>query len=1450
MQIGTNLGVLQIGVGSGESLFRIGPARRLLMQACGRALRASVFLAGAPAFFMALAICSTAVNAQRGVKTNEKSAQPARSEKNKELPRERMEWFTRQRAFPLGFIPASGRTNALQQKSAMQERQRQMDLITNSLGQPPQSPFNGAWLAIGPQPTHPFGGQLTNSYGNTSGRVTAIAVDPTDSSGATVFIGAAQGGVWKTTNGGATWTPLTDDQPSLAMGALAIAIDPTNSADPAHRVIFAGTGEQAATGIDVYYGAGVIKSLDGGQTWAQTCTGSALANPSCPFTGPFSDGFFPGGGARIGSLVVNPGNPRMLLAGVQVFSGSGLSGQAGQPGVYCTGDAGATWSRIMPSGLTTTAIATSVLYATSSTAYAAIGRFVGDPTNGIYVSHNADQACSAQTWARVAGAGLPAQFRMGQIELTAAPNLVGGQVVLYAGIADVNSNSNSLLGMFRSADGGNTWAQLNSVPDFCSPQCWYDMVVRVDPADATGNTAFFGGSSYGNPAASTLLRTSNGGQTVRDVSAAGDGSILHVNHHAIAFNAAGTRMYAGNDGGLWSSANASLPGTAAGSQTWANLNNGLALTQFYPGFAIHPSSNAVAFGGTQGNGTQSYLGFSSPPWTDTGACADGAYNVVDPNQQSAVYLSCAGAGGARISKSTSSGLPGTFNFLDSSSSILLNDPMDPLPPLVVDPNRTAHLYFGTYRLYESTDGAATWNAVTGDLTSGALANGFAVASIAIAPVSGGAYNIYTGANDGTVEMASNVSAGANPVFTKIMEALPGRTVTRIVADPSDATGKTAYVAFSGFAIDQPIAGGVMDLKGHVFKTTNGGTSWSDVGCHTGDCASPLNTDLPNAPVNDVVIDPDDPAHNTLYVATDVGVFVTADGGADWRELGTGLPNVVVLSLTLHEPSRILRAATHGRSVWDYALPALAGTRSFALGGLNPITASQGAGNIPFVVSGRGFTRNSIVEWNGASVANPVVNVAAQTITVMLPANLLAQGGTAAVTVFDATQNPSATNALSFTISGLSPALTTVSPASVNAGAGDTQIVITGTNLAQNAQVTFNDGTAGVATNSVSAGGTQISATLSHTLLGFGGNATIGVTDPPPGGGPAASELLFTVNNSAAPSNDNFANATVIGTASFSSTVDSFAATSEATDPTPSCIAGRSSNPAGKSVWWKYTAGSVGPVTASTLGSAYDTVLDVVTGGTGNFAGVSCNDDATNSILQSQVTFTTVSGATYYFMVTTFDTGQCPPAGALTSECGGKTIFNFSGPTPAGLAVSPPAATIQSGGSTSYTIGTFGPPLTGAVTFLVAGCPPVSTCSFSPASVTAGSSATLSVSTAANGALLPPPTPQTKPPFQMLAPLHAVWKSGAPGKLCVVIGAMLMALAVLKSSGGKRKLGVCGSAAIFLVLLGGCLAGCNAFTSPPPAPPPPGTTAGQYTLIITATGSANTTATATVTLTVN
>src|SRR6266849_7464353 len=175
---------------------------------------------------------------------------------NPELVQKRMEWFYKQRAFPFSNIPAGARMNAFTHMQHMMEAEGK--LVRN-----PDGTFAAAlanvtvpppWSPIGPAPTS--GG----FFSPVTGRVTTIAVDPSVTTGQTVLIGGAQGGIWRSTDGGATWTAVGDANPSLAMGSIAFA-------PSAPATVYAGTGEQALTGFDVYYGAGILKSTTGGQSW-------------------------------------------------------------------------------------------------------------------------------------------------------------------------------------------------------------------------------------------------------------------------------------------------------------------------------------------------------------------------------------------------------------------------------------------------------------------------------------------------------------------------------------------------------------------------------------------------------------------------------------------------------------------------------------------------------------------------------------------------------------------------------------------------------------------------------------------------------------------------------------------------------------------------------------------------------------------------------------------------------------------------------------------------------------------------------------------------------------------------------------------------------------------------------------------------------------------------------
>jgi photosystem II stability/assembly factor-like uncharacterized protein len=683
--------------------------------------------------------------------------------------------------------------------------------------------LGGQWTLIGPLATdNAIGGNV-----HTSGHVEALAVDPRDAN--TVYLGAATGGVWKTTDGGQHWAPLTDAQPSLVIGS--IALDPSNP-----DIVYAGTGSDSSLG---FYGAGILKSTDGGASWTH-------------YSGPFVGGGL--GGAAINGLAVNPANGQILLAAVADCCTPGPT-----DGLFRSSDGGKTWMEVLAHQASP---GVQVLFdpTNGSIAYAALG--ISPPGqyvqfNGVYKSTD-----SGQTWNPNDGTGqnvLPLA-NAGRISLAIART---NPSTLYASIA--NGTSSQLLGLFKTSDGGMNWTQLTNIRNYLVQGAWAN-AIAVDPTNA--DIVFAAGTP--------VERSTDGGATWTEVAT---GASLHGDHHALAFSSDGTTLYDGNDGGAWKTTNITTSPVV-----WTNINTTLAITEADSRVSVNPLDLNSAIWGTQDNGTQLYTGNLSWEYV---VCGDGSQTAIDFEWSSTLYASCFGT---NINKSTSAGLINTWT--EVSSGIDSSD-RSSFPPLVMDPSNPQTLYFGTFRAYQTVNGAVSWNAISPDLTTGAPQT---VSAIAVAP--NDSNTVYAGTTDGHVQVTGNAGSGAGALWTNISTGLPARSLTQIAVDPPDAL--TAFATFSGFT-------GFPDSLGHVFMSKDGGP-WIDI-----------SGNLPNIPVNDIVVDPDVPG--TLYVATDVGAFGTSDGGVSWSPLGSGLPNVIVFGLTLQRRSRLLFAATRGRSVWDLQLSA-------------------------------------------------------------------------------------------------------------------------------------------------------------------------------------------------------------------------------------------------------------------------------------------------------------------------------------------------------------------------------------------------------------------------------------------------------------------------------------------------------------------------------------------------
>jgi len=392
-------------------------------------------------------------------------------------PRDRLNYFYHQRAYPFGKIPP----RALQSARA-RYKARWPGAIPEQSVQGVSS--TAGWAPLGPS--------AISDFYKSAGRVTAIAIDPTNAN--VIYVGAAQGGVWKTGDGGTSWAPLTDAECSLAIGA--VAVDPVTPS-----VVYAGTGE--ANGFDSYYGCGVLRSTDGGATWEQL--GAAAFDT-------------PTGGAHVSKIVIDRATAGSLT-GSTVFAATSV-------GLYKSTNSGITWTEVL-SGLVTDLVADPT---NNATLYA--GRVTLPGETGVYKSTD-----GGGSW-RSLSAGFPPFFASSDITRIQLAISTSAPSTLYATAAVAGG---SLLGVFKSEDSGATWPDLDASGVSCG-QCNYDLVISVDPRDR--DVVYFGGV--------LLYLSRDGGANFTQI---GNGAI-HVDQHAFAFDPRDpSTIFTGNDGGIYKSIN-------------------------------------------------------------------------------------------------------------------------------------------------------------------------------------------------------------------------------------------------------------------------------------------------------------------------------------------------------------------------------------------------------------------------------------------------------------------------------------------------------------------------------------------------------------------------------------------------------------------------------------------------------------------------------------------------------------------------------------------------------------------------------------------------------------------------------------------------------------------------------------------------------------------------------
>jgi hypothetical protein len=755
-----------------------------------------------------------------------------------------------------------------------------------------------AWNALGPLPllneVPTFGNTATGSpLSGVTGRVTAIAADSTVSG--RVFVGTGDGGVWMRANANAAFVPIFDAEPTLSVGAL--ALDTTTSPNP---TLYVGTGEGNSS-ADSYYGEGVFVSSDLGKTWTQLGASKFVH-------------------ASIASLAVDTTQtPRKIYAAVTYGSSanradaSWLEGDFSQNGLWRSNDGGGSWIQYPAGTFGTCPYFTNAPCPANSVAI--------DPTSpsgvlvsilgvGVFRSSN-----SGFSWVQ---ASLPnLNSTIGRATVAASHGVAYAIVGAADGI--------EFVGFYKSSNDGVTWTQ-ESVPsatlgsmtidgtgasDFSLS--FLDQTLAVDPADATGATVVFGGVG--------IYRSINGGGSWTSLASSGG---THSGQHAIAFDpAAAHSFYVGNDGGLYR--------FDAGSQSWAALNSSIGAAQAQS-VGPHPTNSNVTIAGFIDNGTALFNGTqpAASSWSEVDNF-DGGFALFDAVNPSFAYHTFATtAAGPWVSRSTNGGQ----TFTSTASSAALQTAMATagdkgagfFPPIASDPAVAQRVLFGAHSVYVTSDAMQTWSQqTTQDLTGGCNSGACALEDIEVAPSDNTKayalamqtsttfrptpFKIFT-TDQANLQVSSGQPEGAH--WTDKTAQLPpyvfpdSTQATGIAIDPFDS--KIAYLSLSGFTAATGI--------GHVFLTTDFGGSWMQADGNPNLQHPPPANALPDVPVLRLLVDCNDSTGNTVLAATDIGIFRTSDGGADWAPFNLGaIPAVAVFDIE-QNLSGVVFAATHGRGIFE------------------------------------------------------------------------------------------------------------------------------------------------------------------------------------------------------------------------------------------------------------------------------------------------------------------------------------------------------------------------------------------------------------------------------------------------------------------------------------------------------------------------------------------------------
>ncbi|HTI22513.1 MAG TPA: hypothetical protein VL652_16075 [Kutzneria sp.] len=802
-----------------------------------------------------------------------------------------------------------------------------MPVAKATYGEVTTQPFNSDSLHFRDRNASNSGG----GAGYSAGRIAALATDPTHAG--VVYAGAADGGVFRSGDDGATWTPIADGLPALSVGSLAVAADGS---------LWLGTGE-ATTAYENYLGTGVYRlanpatgtfsqsdrvggaelestsihelrfDSDTGNVFAVTsqgvyrrpiaatqstawqrvlapCAGIGISGVACGTSSYYAD--------LANDLAVQPGSHGLkLVANVAWRSGATYNG------FYYSADGGTTWQVANPQGAINPHDIGNATFA-----YSADG-------SQLYVVMESPTLLNKSAGGQSGYSALAGVFASGSGDINGP----------YAQVATSSALANSGSAMKKTEIGAGYQP---------GTQAWYDQSLAVDPANP--QHVYLG--------LEELYESWNGGATWRTIGRywnlglscfsytpaqnTCDGNVMHSDQHALAFSAWPGRapeVYVGNDGGAY----ARPTGQSVG---WRNLNASgtLRSLQFYSvGVGTLPSGGVAVWGGLQDNG----VALSTPTGASYGYTYPGTSTPVTENLNPGGEMSepFGGDGGdqlvnpdngcqtvgeyTNLAMSLTNNCGYTANDDGTPAAITDISPNDPnarfIAPFAADSADAGYWVAGGEFAYADTK---TWQSTSGADWQKLADSGAGHSITAIASRNHVVWAAWCGDCNPGAAFGRGIMTnyGGSWHQLSLPAAFPVRYVSGVTIDPADPTGGTVYATVSGFSRhwnEGPGAG-----YGHIWKTTNGGATWTDVS--GGDTASDA---FPDAPANQLRIAPD----GTLVVASDLGVFVDnprVDGLGHWSRLGANLPVSAAVYLTPSPDGRQLYVATHGRGIWRTTMP--------------------------------------------------------------------------------------------------------------------------------------------------------------------------------------------------------------------------------------------------------------------------------------------------------------------------------------------------------------------------------------------------------------------------------------------------------------------------------------------------------------------------------------------------